>query len=301
MSLSISMKVKTALVGAAVIAGVGLAGPAFAQVINDGTTGDGDLFLMIYDSTAKVSYVEDLGITTAAVATDSQVATAIAGATGGTLSSALTYSASFSADTTLSGWLSGHTGDSYVWEVLANTSPTSASQTVLLSTSASPVAKTFTGSAGSGMSNGNAISNAGNLQGAIDGMAGDGIFALNGGIGGPNANSSSTNPNLTSDANAIGQSAGQGLLTWYNTGNMTPVNSFKPSGGSSVSNFYLIGANSANGNPVADIFDLGTVTLAANGTLTFAAAAPSVPLPAALWLFGSGLLGLAGVARRRAA
>ena len=300
MSLSISMKVKTALVGAAVIAGVGLTGPAFAQVINDGSGGaDGDLFLMIYDTVAKVSYVEDLGVTTAAVATDSQVATVIAGATGGQLSTALSYSASYSADTTLSSFLSAHSGDTFQWEVLANTSPTSVnSQTVLLSTSASPVAKTFTGSAGNGMSNSNALSNAVNLQGAIDGMAGDGIFALNGGIGGPNANSSATNP-LTTDANAIGQASGQGLLTWYNTGNMTPAISWKPSSGSSVSNFYLIGANS--NNSVADIVDLGTVTLAANGLLTFAAPAPSVPLPAALWLFGSGLLGLAGVARRRTA
>jgi len=44
---------------------------------------------------------------------------------------------------------------------------------------------------------------------------------------------------------------------------------------------------------------LGTATLA-NGTLTLGTATPTVPVPAAAWLFGSALVGLTGVARRRA-
>lgn len=46
----------------------------------------------------------------------------------------------------------------------------------------------------------------------------------------------------------------------------------------------------------------GKFTLASNGTLTFnAPSAPAaVPVPAAAWLFGSGLLGLVGIGRRRA-
>jgi hypothetical protein len=35
------------------------------------------------------------------------------------------------------------------------------------------------------------------------------------------------------------------------------------------------------------------------GTLDLSAAASPVPVPAAAWLFGSGLLGLVGVARRK--
>jgi hypothetical protein len=51
---------------------------------------------------------------------------------------------------------------------------------------------------------------------------------------------------------------------------------------------------------------LGTASLATNGTLTLAGNAappppPAVPLPAAVWLFGSGLMGLVGVSRRRKA
>jgi hypothetical protein len=48
---------------------------------------------------------------------------------------------------------------------------------------------------------------------------------------------------------------------------------------------------------------LGTVSVSSNGTLTITANSSSapVPLPAAVWLFGSGLLGLVGVSRRRKA
>jgi hypothetical protein len=46
---------------------------------------------------------------------------------------------------------------------------------------------------------------------------------------------------------------------------------------------------------------LGSATLAADGTLAITGAAAPVPLPAAVWLFGSGLMGLVGVSRRRKA
>jgi len=46
---------------------------------------------------------------------------------------------------------------------------------------------------------------------------------------------------------------------------------------------------------------LGTATVDASGNLSIAGNGAAVPLPAAVWLLGSGLLGLFGVARRRAA
>ena len=59
------------------------------------------------------------------------------------------------------------------------------------------------------------------------------------------------------------------------------------------------------GNNVAGTLNsyiLGSATLSTNGTLTFSAnQASAVPLPAAVWLFGSGLMGLVGVSRRRKA
>lgn len=44
---------------------------------------------------------------------------------------------------------------------------------------------------------------------------------------------------------------------------------------------------------------LNSWTLAADGTLGYAPPVSQVPVPAAVWLFGSGLIGLIGVARRR--
>ena len=59
-----------------------------------------------------------------------------------------------------------------------------------------------------------------------------------------------------------------------------------------------------NGTTLAvQTYILGTASVAANGTLTLTGNGTTspVPLPAAVWLFGSGLLGLVGVSRRRKA
>jgi hypothetical protein len=71
--------------------------------------------------------------------------------------------------------------------------------------------------------------------------------------------------------------------------------------GQSVS---LFGITGDGGKGQLQTYDLGdNLTLSSNGTLTVSSGStpPPVPLPAAVWLFGSGLLGLLGVGRRRAA
>lgn len=62
-------------------------------------------------------------------------------------------------------------------------------------------------------------------------------------------------------------------------------------------NFYKMTAFGPAYNPSTVTQLAGTWTLASNGDLTYSVS--NVPLPAAVWLFGSGLLGLVGVARRR--
>jgi hypothetical protein len=58
--------------------------------------------------------------------------------------------------------------------------------------------------------------------------------------------------------------------------------------------FLFISAQSSDPVPLSSI-DFGTASTAGGWTGEIA----SVPLPAAAWLFGSGLLGLAGIARRK--
>lgn len=65
----------------------------------------------------------------------------------------------------------------------------------------------------------------------------------------------------------------------------------------------LYGLTGNGGTGQAQVYDLGSlalnITSASNYALVFTANGAPVPLPAAVWLFGSGLLGLAGVGRRR--
>ncbi len=79
--------------------------------------------------------------------------------------------------------------------------------------------------------------------------------------------------------------------------------------GGSGSGTYLLAPDQ---NPIAFDLSYGGLTtfttsrLASDGgvitaTYTLTNTTPAVPVPAAAWLFGSGLLGLAGIARRRAA
>lgn len=62
--------------------------------------------------------------------------------------------------------------------------------------------------------------------------------------------------------------------------------------------FYFVATNvsvDGDGSSSRVVPFLGTWTLAANGELTYSA----VPVPAAVWLLGSALIGMAGVARRK--
>jgi hypothetical protein len=80
--------------------------------------------------------------------------------------------------------------------------------------------------------------------------------------------------------------------TWYLAGGATAV-----SGLGTPWNLYGV-TGTGNGNVALSL--LGTASLSANGVTFAPEATTTVPLPAAIWLLGSGLLGLAGVGRRKA-
>ncbi len=100
-------------------------------------------------------------------------------------------------------------------------------------------------------------------------------------------NNESTNVSYTQDQTAPGGSA----TSKYNMLGAPDIQAL----GSTYQLFGFTSGGSKLAN--AQSYILGTAQLATDGTLTFTS--NPVPLPAAVWLFGSGLMGLVGISRRR--
>lgn len=93
------------------------------------------------------------------------------------------------------------------------------------------------------------------------------------------------------DATATGAT----LQNWYSNGPQTSPSAVTSELGTAQTLYGVTGDGSTSTIGKLQVYSLGQLELSSNGTLS------SVPIPAALWLFGSGLLGLAGVGRRKAA
>lgn len=104
----------------------------------------------------------------------------------------------------------------------------------------------------------------------------------------------------TSDA-AVGgtgfnpNSTSADVSNWY--GNFT--GGISTTGLGTSATFYRVTATSQTA-ATTSVSSLFNVALTSTGLVFSALSGPPVPIPAALWLLGSGLLGLAGVARRKA-
>ena len=143
------------------------------------------------------------------------------------------------------------------------------------------------------------------------GFRSDGTLFANGwALGGPSYPDSSTSHLYTVDlatgtATNIGPSGvtlGRSLkysgLAFSDDGTLLSLGSLDAASGA------LYSVNTANGTATSLSgtglpYGTGPIHFGVDGGLAFAPTAP-VPVPAAVWLFGSGLLGLIGVARRKA-
>lgn len=94
------------------------------------------------------------------------------------------------------------------------------------------------------------------------------------------------------DATATGAT----LMNWYSNGPQTAATTVTNELGTLQTLYGVTGDGSTSTIGKLQVYSLGQLELTSNGTLE-----SPVPIPAALWLFGSGLLGLAGVGRRKAA
>jgi len=90
-----------------------------------------------------------------------------------------------------------------------------------------------------------------------------------------------------------GATPGSEAGNWYGVG---PSN-INTLGLDSPANLYLLAASGSGS--AARVYQFADLVLSADGTLSSVGGVAPVPLPAAFWLLGTGVAGLAGVARRR--
>jgi hypothetical protein len=268
----------------AAVATLAVAGQASAA-LSDGFVQDGTMFLTVWDVTTNESYVRDLGVSLSQFLPD---------AVGGTKtpSAGLTeVFANLPGSTVFAGLFGNNTAGNIRWNVIAVDQAEGDGEN-----NGARVVSTFGSTPGflnsivRGMAAsavnfvGELIQNSGvDFSGAPNefGFTGTGATSIEG--GGPG-----WGPTLAGGAGA-NNTTGTGFGTaqfWYaattNDGNGND-------------------SGVVNGVRFANSSNFATMGLAADGTLTYTLAGDvaAVPLPAAAWLLGAGILGLGSAARRR--
>jgi hypothetical protein len=271
-------------IASVLVAGAALAATAAnaATIINvPATNGGSDLVLFVSDPTSGQYFAEDLGVTMTSLVSQSQVIS------DGVLTSPKTFTVpTLSGGAALSSFLAGIAGDVAAGDVsysimaaddFSSTETAGASRALVTSVNnygQSPLTpvNTFT--------NGSVHSFAAGAKT---------FFAdINNNYAGGNTSASygwgvGTGATLAPNS-FISASLGNGALI------------------GTQQTMYIFGINGSGVASVSNVYVGATIDLSANGTITVTnGSATPVPLPAAVWLLGSGLLGLVGVGRRRRA
>ena len=284
--------VKYAL-SAAILAAGGVASvPAFADTYLP-DTGNGELVLYVRNVTTDTTYVRGLGVRIDDLLTQSAIASS--GYAGVTQDRSSTISiGSLIHDNTLATFLgSNPVASNFEWGVLAGDS-----------TYTPPSAVRFTGDlryiSTTQQTLGGTVSTGGQTNSRLNSVFGNLIAntqtpangAINTGILGDKASG------IGPVAGIYSPNAAASPQDWYGAGLVNASNLGQ------TANLYLLatngtatGINGGNGTQ-AQVYKFASITLNLAGDLS-SAATSAVPLPAAVWLLGSGLVGLAGIGRRR--
>lgn len=307
------MKFALKLIAASLaLAAANQASAAIADWTTSGSTGSAEMFLAVWDSTAQTSYIRDLGVRMNDFMPALGTGTAFDKTTNGTnLSATGTLSAPYGGSGSYNIAFAGGLGDT----------PSVAAGSVLtpgykLTFQADPLASSFfgggplstslqwmvgafdsVGSMGNQTLRGLTTSNstvAGMNQPVANFGTTNGYIQLNNGrgtmTGAINTNGSATAALADGDAYfAKGQGA--------NWGSYASFSSLANVGSSQQ--FWYIATSDATPTGAATVkpFTGATWKMNTDGSLVYEVAA--VPIPAAVWLFASGIVGLVGVARRR--
>jgi len=274
------------------VAGALMAGFATAQAQNLPSSGNSDLWVFVSDATAKTTFAEDTGLSLSSLLPTASLVS------GANLNTSIAANFTVNATSTLTSYINAANaaGHTLTWAVYGAQFPGSISGAGYRKPGGFVSIFDDLGAVGSNIAQGLLQPT---LQNIGAGIEGDLTYLKASYTAGGKSYS-------WSDGSNIGNVWGAGV---GGTGGSTDLfgQEFDQAGIALGTTNTLYGLT-GNGSPgQVQSYILGTdITVTADGTLKVGSSGgngggPQVPLPAAVWLFGSGLLGLFGVGRRRAA
>ena len=236
------------------------------------TTENGSLFLTVWDSVASKSYTRDLGL---------KLNDFLSG-----IAPTAMAPPPFAGDALFASTFAASTASNIKWNIVAGDGVSSTigtyNPTRLITTGvAAPLSTLTNGGMTTATTSTKVFESAANLNGCD-----------------LNASCATNDPANT----AFG-----GKSNWGNNfGNVTAFNNAGTGFGSSLGFYYLSSTNTglfgkASINKFANATGAASWTLNSDGSAVYVPAPSAVPVPAAIWLLGSGLIGMVGVARRKSA